>query len=188
MSRPTAALTRAKASSSLVRLVRGRLEDDSTALIGVPVGIGREWVLLARMDDAIRFDGFDALRIRDLTRVEHEFAHRSFYVDALNAKQCRVARLPRFDLTDARSTIASVQAAYPLVVIDRELGSAEGAVIGQVLKLSTSSVLLRTVSPSARWHREHLRIDLADITRIGFDGEYEKSLAMVTKVQIAEWS
>lgn len=181
-------LSAAIRSSSLVRVVRGRFEDKSTALIGVPVAIGKQWVLLARLDDAIRFDGFDALRIRDLTEVDRKFARRSFYVKALNAKRCRITRVPHLDLADARSTIATVQAAYPLVVIDREAGDAAGADVGRALKFSAGSVILRTVSPDARWHREHLRIDLADVTRIGFDGEYEHSLAMVAGIKYSQWS
>jgi len=154
----------------------------------VPVAIGKQWVVLARMDDAIRFDGFDALRVRDVTKVDLKFARRAFYVRALNVKRSRVEMLPPLDLTDARSTIRAVQAAFPLVVLDREEGGAVGADIGRVVKLTMSSLTFQTVSPDARWHRDHLRVNLADITRIGFDGEYEQSLAMVAGIQRPQYS
>jgi hypothetical protein len=172
---------------ALLRFARGRIEEQGESLIGVPVAIGKQWVVLARMDDAIRFDGFDALRLEDLTMVDRTFPRRSFYLGALGAKRCRMASIPGLDLTNARTLLESVKTWYSLVVVDREVGEWDGADIGRVLRFSSKSFTLQLLSPDAEWDRDPQRIDLADVTRVGFGGEYEETLAAVAGMRDPRW-
>lgn len=173
--------------ASLLRFVRSRFEAPGAHLVGVPVAVGSQWVVVARMDDAIRLDGFDALRMSDLTEVNLTFQSRSFYCRALRWKRARVSSQSGLQLTSARAVLHSVQRSHALIVIEREATQMDGADIGRIVRFSTRSCSLRSMSPSAEWNRSPEIVLYADVTRVGFGGEYEETLAAVGGLPDPRW-
>jgi hypothetical protein len=177
----------AMARHTLVQFVREALERPGYHLIGVPVAIGRQWVILARMDDAIRLDGFDALRLADVSSVKTRFRNRQFYLRGLASKR-RIASLRQtYRLESTRALIRSVQEQNPLLTVEREAGQVDGADVGRVVTFGNGSFSMRTISPNADWRKGRVRINYEDVTRIGFASEYEETLSSVAGLASPLW-
>ena len=143
MADPHSVLKRHLESFALVRFVRPNLEAPGKHLIGVPVALGEQWVVMARMDDAIRLDGFDALRLSDMAAVETTFRRRSFYLRGLRMKRARTPMLSQLNLRTTRTLLEGVQRWYSLITLDREAGSSAGCDVGKITRFAT-----RTCTPN----------------------------------------
>jgi hypothetical protein len=187
MADPHSVLQRHLARFALVRFVRPNLEAPGKHLIGVPVALGGRWVVMARMDDAIRLDGFDALRLSDIAAVETTFRRRSFYIRGLRMRRARIPMLSQLNLRTTRTLLEGVQRWYSLVTLDREAGSSAGCDVGKIIRFATRTCTMRLITPGADWVRAAYRVDYADVTRIGFGGEYEETLAAVAGMPDPKW-
>lgn len=183
-----APLDAAVSSRTLVRIVRNNhFEAKGNHLIGVPLQLGSAWVVIARMDDRINFDGFDALRPKDIDKVERQFPNRAFYISALRLKGARLPSLPRLRLDSSKQLLQSVEQWFPLLVIDREEDNPGAAEIGCIIRFTASTYRMKAINPSATWTKGNGSHNLAEITRVGFGGEYEESLAAVAGVSDPRW-
>jgi len=72
------ALQRCADNFTLVQIVRQEIYDEAKSLIGVPVVFSTQWIVLTRLDDAISLDGFDALRVSDVTKINTRFRRSVF--------------------------------------------------------------------------------------------------------------
>src|SRR4051794_22568710 len=83
------------------------------------VGVGAEWVLLQPVRDRIDLDGYEALRLRDISKIEE--CPRAAFIDAVLRKRKQKptpSKKVRLDTTD--SLLVSATGAWPLVAIHRE--------------------------------------------------------------------
>ena len=181
------ALAKAMARHTLVQFVRESLERPGCHLIGVPVAVGSRWVVFAHMDDSIRLDGFDALRIADLSSVRTVFRNREFYVRGLAFKRRVAAIGSPYAVDSTRALLASIQKRHALFTIDREAGEARGADVGRVVTFGSSHCSFRTISPSAVWRKGSERVEYVDVTRIGFGAEYEETLGLAAGLEHPLW-
>lgn len=181
------ALGHAMARHTLVQFVREALERPGYHLIGVPVAIGSRWVILARMDDSIRLDGFEALRLADISNVRTRFRNREFFVRGLASKRRVAAIGPSYTVKSTRSLIRSVQQHNALLTVERETGQIDGADVGRVIAFGARHFSMRTISPNAEWRKGRERIHYADVTRIGFASEYEETLSLVAGLASPLW-
>lgn len=181
-----AVLLSAVANQALVRVVRAKIEQPEKHLVGVLSVIGVEWVVLARFTDELNFDGFDCLRVGDITRCELSFPRRKFYLAALRSTRARYPAIPHIDPTSTASLLQSASNEFALLVLEREL-SHEGADIGRVRKLSPKSCELQLVSPDATVLSRRATLEFSQLTRIGFGNSYEQTLATVARVADPRW-
>lgn len=174
-------LQRAQNARTLVQVTRHRLERAPARSVGYVVGLGSELVMLHRLSDRIDLDGFEILRLRDVTAFREDFAERAFYTYALEMKR-EEARAPTgVDLTDIASAVRSVDESQSLVVIHREVLAPDEAAVGKVRATLSSGVRLHWMTPTAEWAEDETLYRYASITRIEFGGEYEETLAAVAK-------
>jgi hypothetical protein len=175
-----ASLQAASTPPDLVRVSRGRLPDD-TPLRGFVVSASPVLALLHLVSDRIDFDGYAAIRIGDITDVDLAFRKKGFCMKALELKQL-VPRTPDgVSLADVPSLVRSVQERYPLVVIHREIAAPDECEIGRIRLASASTYALSLISPEATWVEDGRSYRFEDVTRVGFDGEYENTLALVMR-------
>lgn len=186
--RKNSALQRSVRNRALVQVIRRQLEEDGEHLVGVPVAVGTEWLVISRLGDAILLDGFDALRLSDITDVKHDFQRRSFYVRGLKHKRAALAALPALDLNSGRDLLRSAQRCYSLLVISREIENPGVAEIGRIIRASSHSYAMRLLTPNAKWVSEGVSYRTGEITRIGFGGEYEETLAAVAGLADPKWT
>jgi hypothetical protein len=163
----------------LVEIARNDLDSGRLSIRGFVVAAGAEFLLLHRLSDRLDLDGYSAVRIRDITGLERDFPRKPFYIKALATKGIRPVVPEGIVLSDAHQLLSSVQERYPLIVIEQERLQPEECVIGRIKLTSENTYALRVISPSATWEVDDRTYRYSEVTRVGFDGEYERTLALV---------
>lgn len=167
----------ARDAQSLVCVTRHVGFSDDDYVEGYLLDSSDSFLLLEKVSDRIDLDGYDIIRVVDVEDIETSFDEKSFYESALAVKGERPRKPSGIDLTDIRAVLTSCGAAYPLLVIERELRAPDECEIGQIKLLTDDSYALRWLSPSATWEDDFEIYKLDDITRVSFGGEYERTLA-----------
>lgn len=164
---------------TLVSVARARLGDPQAKRLGFAVSVSPDLLLLHSLSDQIDLDGFVALRMKDVTSLDTKFPRKDFYLRALQLKGIS-PRLPKgIDLSSMRSLLRSAGEHFSLVVIDRELASPGECEIGRIKLTSDTTYALRWLSSEGTWERDDRSYRYSDVTQVGFDGEYENTLALV---------
>jgi len=169
----------AAAGDALVRIGRHRLEPASTFSVGYVAALGETLVVLNKVSDRIDLDGFELLRLDDVTSVAADFPARAFYQEALALKGIERQPLKTISLDSLPDAIRTIDAQYPAIVLDRERAAPDEVAVGRVAELLRTGIKLRWLSPTASWEPDRTLYRYADITRVEFDGEYENTLALV---------
>ena len=141
--------------------------------------ISERWIVLARLvEDGL--GGFAVIRADTILCVEPDPSER-FHRRAVEL----TGRLPSkkvakgLDLGRTRDLITSVAAASPLVTLHTELDWPDECYIGVPLGFVKRHVELREITPEATWDRDPRWYRLRDVTRVDFDGSYERTLHAV---------
>lgn len=172
-----AQLQQAAKDGSLVRLYRDDIE--SAGVVGYVLGVGPEFFLLALVGEDIRYNGFEALRIRDVTEVEVPHPHRAFLEKALELKGEPKPAAPDIDLSDTTALIESAGKVFPIITISREFADPDVCQVGMPVQVQAGSVSLMEIGPDAVWYDDVEWYPLNEITRLDFGGGYEEALRLV---------
>ncbi|MFC9331067.1 hypothetical protein [Kitasatospora sp. NPDC057015] len=172
-------LDRALRTGTPVRIHRSI--PDADLIDGFVVAAGACWTLLATCEDLHR-DGWTALRTADITKVKRTGDARSLTVRVLARRGQWPVQPPDLPLEDlSRDGLAALAGAasrrFGLIALHRELLRPDVCWIGAVTGLRPKSLRLHEVGIEARWLPEPSRFRRRDITRIGFEGRYERTLA-----------
>lgn len=146
---------------------------------GFVVGLSREFCLIAEVGDALRFDGYLAVAITDISLVETDPA-ADFVVKAL-ALRGEVLHVPEgFDLEDW-STIARSAAALSSLISINMVEDDEGEIsyVGQLAGAEADALILREVDPNADWYPDTGAYEYEAIGSIGFGTGYLDALWQV---------
>lgn len=138
------------------------------------VELGGTWVLLAGIRDGAYLNGYHALRLQDLVRVE---AHATF-VPLLQRRQSWPPAAPIScpDLSETRSIITARVSLTGVVSDYREATRPGTLLIGAPVEWVKKSVWLLPITPEGRWEQFMDKIRLKDITQIGFGDDYERAV------------
>ena len=172
-------LREARDQLDLVRVSRDRLGNPDPYSCGHVLDFSTELVLFHSLSDRIDLDGYDVLRLEDITSLDLAFPRKWFYVRALELKRIAPKKPRGISLTNMRSLLQSIGENYPLVVIERERVGAGACEIGRAKSASAASCTFQRISSEATWESKDRHYKYAEITRVGFGCEYEKTLALV---------
>ena len=170
-----AALHEAVERRAFVRLVRSV---ESAPVDGAVVALAKDWVLVLVLDEGIRYGGFQAFRVRDISDVELPAPHAGFYRRAIRARGLRRPRAPRLDLSGTAELVLSAGRCFPLVTLHKEKGEPHVCHVGRPVLCSSASVALMEISPDAIWDEAPTVHRLAEITRVDVGGPYEEALTL----------
>ena len=163
-----------------VQIARDRV---SPGLVhGFVIGISAEFCLVAEVSEAMRFDGFVALAIGDISVVEQD-PGRKFVERALELNEQRLPQLPDFKLDNWETIAESAARETPLIslnMLDDELG--EVSYVGRLTGSESVALVLQEVDPNANWYPDTGAYDYPDIGSIGFGTEYMLMLARIAGV------
>jgi hypothetical protein len=161
---------------ALVKFTRP-FEDGSVN--GYVMDIGPEFFLVALVEDASRFNGFQCFRLSDVRELEVPSRYSAFAEAALKKRGRRMPKRPPVDVRNLQRLITTANRAFPLVTIHRERADADVCHIGRVVHLSRDRVSLIEIGPNALWDDKPETYRLREITRVDFGCEYEESLHLV---------
>src|SRR5689334_11942838 len=160
-----------------VQIARERI---SPGLVhGFVIGLSGEFCLVAEVSEAMRFDGFVALAVGDISAVEQD-PGRKFVERALEINEQRIPQLPDFKLENWQAIAESAARETPLIslnMLDDELG--EVSYVGRLTGSEPGALILQEVDPNATWYPDTGAYDFADIGSIGFATEYMLLLARI---------
>jgi len=149
---------------------------------GFVIGVASEFCLVAEVSEAMRFDGFIALAIGDVSAVEQD-PGRKFVERALELNEQQLPQLPGFKLDDWQAIAESAARETPLIslnMLDDELG--EVSYVGRLTGSEPGALVLQEVDPNENWYLDTGAYDYADIGSIGFGTEYMLMLARIAGV------
>ena len=160
-----------------LRLQRERLQPG--VIHGYVVGLSRDFCLIAEVGDAMRFDGYIAVAVADITSVETDPARE--FVDKALALRNEVLVIPEdFRLDDWPSIAQSALAFAPLISINMiEDDEGEVSYVGQLVGLEANALEMRELDPNAQWYADSGIYEIDAIGSIGFGSGYLDALWQV---------
>ena len=169
-------LTDAMQSKTVVSFVsryeRGRIE-------GYVLDVGPKFFLMAIVDERIRFNGFQCMRLSDVRRLRAPDPYAEFIVAALRKRGEIIRKKPRVNLNSLPELLRSADKLFPLVTVHRERVDPGTCEIGRVVGITKSHVSMLEIGPDAIWEEKPTEIALRNITRVDFGGAYEDALHIV---------
>ena len=152
---------------------------ESGSVNGYILGVGPRFCLVAIVEEASRFNGFQCFRLSDVRELQVPHKYAAFAEAVLKRRGKRIPRTPRVSLASIKALLISASRRFPLVTIHRERIDPDVCEIGRVLHVRNGRVSLLEINPDASWDYEPTEYRLADITRVDFGGEYEDSLHLI---------
>jgi hypothetical protein len=146
---------------------------------GYVLDIGPTFFLLAAFCDGFRFDGFLCLRISDIRGLKVPAPYGEVAKSVLKIRKEKTPAKPKIDISSIQSILISAGKKFPLLVVHRERIDPEICSVGRVIEVEKQTLTLHEIGPDALWDEELTIYRLADITQVGFGGDYETGLYQV---------
>ena len=146
---------------------------------GYVVALSREYCLVAEVGDVIRFDGYVALAIADISSIEADPSRE--FVDRALELRGEALRVPDgFRLDDWAAIARSAQACAPLISVNMiEDDEGEISYVGQLTDVERDALVLRELDPNAQWYPDTGAYEFEAIGSIGFGSGYLEALWQV---------
>jgi len=172
-----AELQRALEERMPVRIHRERIQPG--VIHGYVVGLSRDFCLVAEVGDAIRFDGYIAIAVADISTLEADPARE--FVDRALVLRGETLQVPKdFRLEDWAAIARSAAAVAPLISVNMlEDDDGEISYVGQVVSIDAAAIVLRELDPNAAWYPDTGAYEFAAIGSIGFGSGYLEALWQV---------
>jgi hypothetical protein len=172
-----AELKRALDEHAPVRIQRERIQPG--VIHGYVVALSRDFCLVAEVGDSIRFDGYLAIAIADITVLEDDPARE--FVERALALRGEALVVPEGIRLDDWATIAqSAAAAAPLISVNLvEDDEGEISYVGQLEGTDANAIVLRELDPNATWYPDTGAYEYEAIGSIGFGSGYLDALWQV---------
>jgi hypothetical protein len=152
---------------------------DSGSTHGYVLDIGPSFFLLGLIDDSVKFNGFQCLRISDLRGLQVPDPYERFVLAALHKRNQKMKAKPNIKLDGLPELLRSANQIFPLITIHRERVRPENCWIGKVIDITKDHLFLLQIDAHAKWDENPTRFLLREITRVDFGGGYEEALHLV---------
>jgi hypothetical protein len=160
-----------------LRILRERLQPG--VIHGYVAAMSRDFCLIAEVGDAMRFDGFIAIAIADISTLDIDPSRE--FVDKALALRGETMQVPAdFNLDDWASIARSAAACAPLISVNMiEDDEGEISYVGQLANLEANALVLRELDPNAEWYPDTGAYEFEAIGSIGFGSGYLDALWLV---------
>ena len=173
-----AELRQAAEQRTLVRIWRAGLEPGSFS--GYVAHLGPEFFLIWAVGDYIGFDGYYALRYRDVSNLECPDGNHSFLERAIVLKELKPEWPEAFALDDVAAMVRAASELRGVISahVDTE-GEHEVCYVGRLLAFEADGFLMQEITPNAEWLSEPSFFGFDEVSAIAFGGPYSEALAQV---------
>jgi len=177
MNHATTKVLRRALANGIWRISRSRIEADVYDAYVHQIGGG--WLCIQPVRDRVDFDGYELLRVEDVTDIR-PCPRGDFFAKVLTQRGL-AASSANLTMDSLETALASIAGPGALAAFHREVVDPDTCEVGRVVSISRASLRLRCVDLDGREHAEEVRIALRDLTRVGFGGGYEAALAMAAR-------
>jgi hypothetical protein len=149
---------------------------------GHVIGLSAEFCLIAEVSDSMRFDGFLAIAVGDVTAIEED-PGREFVERALALNEETIPALPEIRLDDWETIAETAAGITPLIslnMLDEESG--EVSYVGRLAGHEPDALVLQEVDPNAKWYPDTGAYEFQGIGSIGFGTAYMLMLVRIAGV------
>ena len=154
---------------------------DESSWHGFLVAESESLVVIHRVSDRYDLDGYCAFRREDIESMVESFEKLDLLQRALRLKEEEPVVPVRIDATSMRSLMESAQAAFGVLVIDREKVQPDEVEVGTIRMTSEDTYVLRWLSTNAEWDNDDRPFRYHDVTKLEFGTEYEQTLLAVAR-------
>lgn len=161
------------------RLVRVWRRFEKSWEEGYVVAAEDAWLVLQVLGPGVEFAGYIAFRHRDVTKVKSPAPNVEFVEAVLRKRRQRPTVLAGLDATSTVALLRTAGARFPVVTIHAEEVDRGACHIGRVLEVTSRRLRLQEITPKATWFDFAFCYAVGTITRIDFDGPYERALVLV---------
>ncbi len=160
-----------------LRILRDRMQPG--VIHGYVAALSRDFCLIAEVGDAMRFDGYIAIAIADISVLESD-PSREFVDKALALRGEKLVVPAGFSLDDWASIARSAAASAPLISVNMiEDDEGEISYVGQLDAVEAQALVLRELDPNAEWYPDTGAYEFEAIGSIGFGSGYLDALWQV---------
>ena len=160
-----------------LRILRERLH--AGVIHGYVIGLSRDFCLVAEVGDTMRYDGYIAIAIADVSSLEVD-PSREFVEKALALRGETLQVPDGFQLDDWAAIARSAMACAPLISLNMvEDDEGEISYVGQIVETDAHGVVLRELDPNAAWYPDTGSYEYEAIGSIGFGSGYLDALWQV---------
>ncbi len=175
-------LHRALETQRPVNIIRSRIGKRAERLSGLVASFGTGWFAVAALSQAVYLNGWEILRVADVSSVVPESKSATAYIERALAGLGAAPDVPdvlRFPTSGAseRDVLLDVLAAHPLVGVHEEGKHPDAVRIGAFIGRRGAKIGLRQIGSSGKWDDEVTAIKLSKITRVTIGGRYQDALA-----------
>ena len=151
-------------------------------LEGFVPGAGETWLLLARLDpNFIELDGYVAVRLGDIKKVEVRGGPASFVGRALAARDQWPPIAVDLNLDDTPELFRVAADLSPLISLYIEAEEPNMCFVGKPVRFTKRKVHLLEVDAEAEWRDDGpSKWAFDEVTRVEFSTHYEEALARVS--------
>jgi hypothetical protein len=163
-----------------LRVLRERIS--SNWIHGYVIALTAKFCLIAEVSDAMRFDGYIAVAVSDISVVEED-PGREFVERALALNEEAVPSLPDIRLLDWQTVAESAAKQTPMIslnMLDTDAG--EVSYVGRLVGHEDDALVLQEVDPNAKWYPDTGAYEFQGIGSISFGTAYMLMLAQVAGV------
>ena len=154
---------------------------DTSLWYGFVVAKSESVTVLHTVSERFDLDGYCAFRCQDVTSVTETFEKRDLLRRALRIRHQMVVVPSAIDASSMRSLMESAQAAFGVLVIEREQLTSEQIEVGTIRMTSEDTYVLRWLSSNAEWDNDDRPFRYRDITKVHFGADYEQTLLAVAR-------
>jgi hypothetical protein len=129
--------------------------------------------------ELFQLNGWAVLRNSDIRRYR-AIPEGDFLARAIHLQKIRPAIPKGLAIGSLREAAESAGAKFPLLTVYRERIKKDVCYVGKFERASQRALTMREISPQAEWEDEET-FELRDITKLEFDGTYERLLYALAK-------
>ncbi|WP_411701214.1 hypothetical protein [Conyzicola sp.] len=171
-------LRTALADAEPVSVLRARLGKSET-IDGYIVDVGEHWVVVAATSQVVYLDGWEVLRIRDISEVEVAGKQARRYIDrALASLGTPPSKPTGLDVVHGgwKEALRGVLESAPIVAVHSEKKYPDSVWVGHVLGYRGKKFGLQHIDANGVWEENDRSFTLAEISRVTIGGRYNDAL------------
>lgn len=173
-----ASLRLGREQGNIVRVYREGLEGSDAWADGFVIDVGRELFVLEVVDQDIKRNGVNVMRIKDISKLDVPTKYEAFQKRVLELRQDESNNaIKQINLTNWQTAVRTMGELFDLISIAEEEDYPDSVDIGKLIETTNEFCTLRTIKPSGEWDDEY-EYDYSGITRVDAGGRYEQALML----------